>query len=149
MFLLTVECDSILLRQFTSWLLYNIQTAKTQEKDWFLHLSLVYRVCKFFHPPTYLHCNSFEIIKGESLTYSALFYFGLVSKMYLVVFIVYIRQRLQTRDDIRPVHLYLIFEKSYLKNQVEQTEFLNCKNQFLNRFLQATHAVKIQFEIGL
>ena len=28
----------------------------------------------------------------------------------------------------RPIHLYLIFEKSSLKNQVRQTGFLTCKN---------------------
>ena len=36
-----------------------------------------------------------------------------------------------------PVYLYLIFEKSSLKNQVRRTGFL-----------QATQAVKIQFEIN-
>jgi hypothetical protein len=35
-----------------------------------------------------------------------------------------------------------------LKNQVRRTGFLACKNQFQNRFLQATQAVKIKFEIG-
>ena len=35
----------------------------------------------------------------------------------------------------------------FLKNQVRGTVFLACKNQFWNRFLQATQAVKIQFEI--
>ena len=48
-----------------------------------------------------------------------------------------------------PIHLYLIFEKSSLKNQVRRTGFLICKNQFRNWFLKATQAVKIQFEIGL
>ena len=48
----------------------------------------------------------------------------------------------------RPIHLYLIFEKSSLKNQVRRTGFLTCKNPFWNRFLQATQAVKIQFEIN-
>jgi len=33
---------------------------------------------------------------------------------------------------ISPIHLYLIFEKSSLKNQVQQTGFLTCKNQFQN-----------------
>ena len=33
------------------------------------------------------------------------------------------------------------------KNQVRKTGFLACKNQFRNWFLQATQAVKIQFEI--
>ena len=47
----------------------------------------------------------------------------------------------------RPIYLYLIFEKSSLKNQVRQTGFLTCKIQFQNYFLQATQAVKIQFEI--
>jgi hypothetical protein len=28
----------------------------------------------------------------------------------------------------RPIHLYLIFEKSNLKNQVQQAGFLTCKN---------------------
>ena len=44
-----------------------------------------------------------------------------------------------------PIHLYFIFEKSSLKNQVRRTVFLTCKNQFRNWFLQATQAVKIQF----
>ena len=39
------------------------------------------------------------------------------------------------------------FEKSSSRNQVRRTGFLTCKNQFRNRFLQATQAVKIQFEI--
>jgi hypothetical protein len=38
----------------------------------------------------------------------------------------------------------LIFEKSSCKNQVRQTGFLACRNQFRNRFLQAAQAVKIQ-----
>ena len=47
---------------------------------------------------------------------------------------------------IRPlVKLYLISEKSSLKNQVRWTGFLTCKNKFWNWFLQATKAVKIQF----
>ena len=46
-----------------------------------------------------------------------------------------------------PVDLYLNFEKSSWKNQVRRTGFLACKNQFRNLFLQATQAVKIQFEI--
>ena len=37
-----------------------------------------------------------------------------------------------------PIHLYLIFEKSSLKNQVRRTGFLICKNQFRNWFFQAT-----------
>ena len=48
--------------------------------------------------------------------------------------------------DYRPIHLYLIFEKSSLKIQVRRTGFLTCKNQFQNWFLQATQAVKIQFK---
>ena len=36
-----------------------------------------------------------------------------------------------------------------LKNQVQWTGFLTCKNQFQNWFLQSTQAVKIQFEIDL
>ena len=47
-----------------------------------------------------------------------------------------------------PVDLYLICEKSSSKNQVRQTEFLACKNQFQDWFLQATQAVKVKFEIG-
>ena len=47
---------------------------------------------------------------------------------------------------LRPIHLYLIFEKSSLKNQVRRTGFLTYKKQFQNWFLQATQAVKIQFE---
>ena len=43
--------------------------------------------------------------------------------------------------------LYLIFEKSSCKNQFRRTGFLAWKNQFRNWFLQATQAVKIQFEI--
>ena len=43
----------------------------------------------------------------------------------------------------RPIHLYLIFEKSSLKIQVWQTGFLTFKNWFL----QATQALKILFEI--
>ena len=46
-----------------------------------------------------------------------------------------------------PIYLCLIFEKSSLKNQVQGTEFLTCKNQFRNWFLQATQAVKIKSEI--
>ena len=46
-----------------------------------------------------------------------------------------------------PVDLYLNFEKSKWKTQVQQTGFLACKNQFWNRFLQPTQAVKIQLEI--
>ena len=42
---------------------------------------------------------------------------------------------------------YLIFENSSSKKQVRQTGFLACKIQFRNWFLQATQAVKIQFEI--
>ena len=34
-----------------------------------------------------------------------------------------------------------------LKNEVQQTGFLTCKNQLQNRFLKATQAVKIHFEI--
>jgi hypothetical protein len=45
-----------------------------------------------------------------------------------------------------PIHLYLIFEKSSWKNQVQRIGFLACKNQFRNWFLQATQAVKIQFD---
>ena len=41
-----------------------------------------------------------------------------------------------------PIHLYLIFEKSSLKNQVRRTGFLTCKNQFHNWFMQARHAEK-------
>ena len=37
-----------------------------------------------------------------------------------------------------PIHLYLFFEKSSLKNQVRRTGFFTCRNQFRNRFLQAT-----------
>ena len=48
---------------------------------------------------------------------------------------------------IPPVDLYLNFEKSSWKNQVRRTEFLACKNQFGNGFLQSTQAVNIQFEI--
>ena len=33
-------------------------------------------------------------------------------------------------QDKRPIHLYLIFEKSSLKNQVRRTGFLTCKDQF-------------------
>ena len=47
----------------------------------------------------------------------------------------------------RPIHLYLIFEKSSLKKQVRRIVFLTCINQFRNCFLQATLAVKVQFEI--
>ena len=43
-------------------------------------------------------------------------------------------------SDVRPIYLYLIFEKSSLKNR--RTGFLTCKNQFWNWFLQATQAVK-------
>ena len=32
--------------------------------------------------------------------------------------------------DKRPIHLYLIFEKSNLKNQAWEIRFLTCKNQF-------------------
>ena len=46
------------------------------------------------------------------------------------------------------IHLLLIFEESRLKNQVRQTGFLTCKNQFRNWFLQATQTVKIQFVIN-
>ena len=46
-----------------------------------------------------------------------------------------------------PVDLYFISDKSSWKNQVQRTGFLACKNQFRNWFLQATQAVKIQFEI--
>ena len=35
---------------------------------------------------------------------------------------------LNIKKSIRPIHLYLIFEKSSLKNQVRQTGFLTCKN---------------------
>ena len=45
------------------------------------------------------------------------------------------------------VDVYLIFEKSSCKNQVQQTGFLVCKNQFQNWFLQAIQAVKIKFEL--
>ena len=43
------------------------------------------------------------------------------------------------------VDLYLNFEKSSWKTQGHRTGFLACKNRFLNWFLQATQAVKIQF----
>ena len=46
-----------------------------------------------------------------------------------------------------PVDLYLNFEKSSWKSQVRWTVFLACKNEYWNWFLQATQAVKIQFEI--
>ena len=49
--------------------------------------------------------------------------------------------------DTPPVDLYLISEKSSLKNQVQRTEFLTSKKQFQNWFLHATQAVKIQLEI--
>ena len=51
-----------------------------------------------------------------------------------------LRIETQLQNDFRPIHLYLIFEKSSLKNQVRQTRFLTC-------FLQATQAVKIKFEM--
>ena len=38
----------------------------------------------------------------------------------------------QLRPLTPPVNLYLIFEKSSSKNQVRQTGFLACKNQFRN-----------------
>ena len=41
---------------------------------------------------------------------------------------------------IHPIHLYLTFEKSSLKNQVRRTEFLTCKNQFWNWFLKLIFA---------
>ena len=50
-------------------------------------------------------------------------------------------------EHLPPVDLCLIFEKSSCKNQVRQTGFLATKNQYRNWFLQATQAVKIQFEI--
>ena len=43
---------------------------------------------------------------------------------------------------LRPIHLYLIFEKSSLKNQVRRTGFLTCKNQFQNWFLQVKNLVR-------
>ena len=44
------------------------------------------------------------------------------------------------------VHLYLVFEKSSLKNRVWRTGFLTCKKkQFWNWFLYDTQVVKIQF----
>ena len=49
--------------------------------------------------------------------------------------------------DLSPVDLYLNLEKSSWKNQVQRTGFLVCKYQFRNRFLQATQAVKIKFEL--
>ena len=52
-----------------------------------------------------------------------------------------------TEPASRPIDLYLTFKRSNLKNQVQRTGFLTCKNQFRNLFLQATQAVKIQFEI--
>ena len=54
-------------------------------------------------------------------------------------------EHFHTSKILSPIHLYLIFEKSSLKNQVQQTELLTCINQFWNWFLQATEAAKIQF----
>ena len=52
----------------------------------------------------------------------------------------------------RTIHIFmhllsLLICTWFLKNQVRQTGFLACKNQFRNWLLQATQAVKIQFEI--
>ena len=55
------------------------------------------------------------------------------------------KPRETSQKTYRPIHLYLIFEKSSLQNQVRRTGFLTCENQFRNGFLQATQAVKIQF----
>ena len=48
----------------------------------------------------------------------------------------------------RPIHLYLIFEKSSLKNQVQWTSWIfNLQKSISKWFLQAKQAVKIQFNI--
>ena len=54
--------------------------------------------------------------------------------------------RLQDYLYMPPVDLYLNFEKLSWKNNVRWNRFLACKNQFRIWFLQATDAVKIQFE---
>ena len=41
-----------------------------------------------------------------------------------------ISKKIQFLKPLSPIHLNLIFQKSSLKNQVRQTEFLTCKNQF-------------------
>ena len=67
------------------------------------------------------------------------------------------RQKVQTCETgvTDPLLVYLTrCDTSYppypsvsLESHVRQTGFLTCKNQFRNGFLQATQAVKIQFEI--
>jgi len=47
---------------------------------------------------------------------------------------------------LRPIDLYLIFEKSSCKNQVRQTVFLASKNQFRNWFLAGYTGSKNSFQ---
>ena len=139
------------LLNFNSLLhLFNDRNVKLSE-FWVLLWKFVYHI-RFFSNKCKLtilqHCSGFLWRKTHILQYCV------VSAEYGKIRCEVTKGRIQNKIlflpnlvHSRPVHLYLIFEKSSLKNRVRWTGLLTCKNQFQNWFLQATQAVKIQFEI--